>query len=125
MTKFDKSKKIRLSGFLFRTIRFWQFQNRNMTGAETRRFKDPRYFEVWKGIKKYQGAKMEEIQAISRDRKNSLSSIKVYNLVCLGKIFSYMTQRVSSSFIYKDRSQPIVTHHQTIDQIYSSSYFLP
>jgi hypothetical protein len=77
MTKFGKSKKIELSGFLFRTVRFWQFQNRNMTGAKTQRFKDPRCFEVWKGIKKYQGAKMEEIQAISRDRKNSLSSIKV------------------------------------------------
>jgi hypothetical protein len=28
MSKFDKSRKIGLSGFLFQTIRFWQFQRK-------------------------------------------------------------------------------------------------
>jgi hypothetical protein len=36
----------------------------------TRRFEDPRCFEGWKRTKKHQGAKMEEIQARSQDRKN-------------------------------------------------------
>jgi hypothetical protein len=33
------------------------------------RFEDPRCFEAWKRAKKYQGAKMEGIQAKSRSHK--------------------------------------------------------
>jgi hypothetical protein len=34
MTKFDKSKKTGLSGFLFRNIRFCQFQGKTKEGAK-------------------------------------------------------------------------------------------
>jgi hypothetical protein len=36
----------------------------------TSRFEDPRSFEAWKRAKKYQEAKIEEIQARSRTHKN-------------------------------------------------------
>jgi hypothetical protein len=36
----------------------------------TQRFEDPRCFEAWTRTKRYQGAKMEEIQARNRGRKN-------------------------------------------------------
>jgi hypothetical protein len=34
MTKFGKAGKTGPSGFLFWTIRFWQFKNKTMEGAE-------------------------------------------------------------------------------------------
>jgi hypothetical protein len=70
MTKFGKSGKIRLSSFILRNIRFWQFQNRNRIGAKFEDLKIQGCFEVWKMTKKYQGAKIEEIQVKSRGRKN-------------------------------------------------------
>jgi hypothetical protein len=62
MTKFGEYGKIGLSGFLFYNIRFWQLQDKNKKGVK---LEDRRYFEAWKMTKKYQGVRMEEIQAKS------------------------------------------------------------
>jgi hypothetical protein len=70
MTKFDKSEKTKLSSLLLWNIRFAILEHpvltvssKNKEGAK--RFENPRCFETWKMIKKYQGANMEEIQAKS------------------------------------------------------------
>jgi hypothetical protein len=39
MTKFSKAGKIECSGFLFRTVRFWQFQSMKKTGAKLGKLK--------------------------------------------------------------------------------------
>jgi hypothetical protein len=70
MTNFRKSGKTRLSGFIFWNIRFQLFQNRNRTGAKLEDLKIQGCFEVWKMIKKYQGANIEGIQAKIRGHKN-------------------------------------------------------
>jgi hypothetical protein len=67
MTKFGKSGKTRLSGSLFRNIRFWQFQYKTKEGT---RLEDSRCFEACKRTKKYQEAEMEEIQDKSQSCKN-------------------------------------------------------
>jgi hypothetical protein len=67
MTKFRKSKKTGPSGFLFRTVRFWQFQSKAKKGAK---FEDSRCFESRKGAKRHQGTEIEENQARSQSRKN-------------------------------------------------------
>jgi hypothetical protein len=39
MTKFGKAGKIGCSGFLFRTVRLWQFRNIKKTGAKLEELK--------------------------------------------------------------------------------------
>jgi hypothetical protein len=51
MTKFGKSGKIGLSGFLFRTIQFWQFQVKTMEGAKLKDLKNQGVLRDEKGIK--------------------------------------------------------------------------
>jgi hypothetical protein len=65
VTKFCKSEKAGLSGFAFWNIRFWQFQNRNMTGVKHEDLKVQGCFEAWKMTNWYQGARIEEIQVKS------------------------------------------------------------
>jgi hypothetical protein len=51
MTKFDKSGKIRLFGFVFWIIRFSQFQNRNMDIAKLEDLKIPVHLTHGKGLR--------------------------------------------------------------------------
>jgi hypothetical protein len=46
MTKFGKSGKTRLYGFLFQTVQFWQFLEQEHDMSYTWRFDDPKCFEV-------------------------------------------------------------------------------
>jgi hypothetical protein len=62
--------KTGMSGFLFRTIQFWQHQGKTKYGIKLKRFEDQVCFEAWKMSKRYQESRMEEIQAKSRSRKN-------------------------------------------------------
>jgi hypothetical protein len=65
MTKFGKAKKpdhlVSSSGL----FGFGRFLGQEQAMSYTRRFEDPRCFEVWKRTKRDHGAKMEEIQARS------------------------------------------------------------
>jgi hypothetical protein len=70
VTKFGKYEKIGPFGFLFWTIRFWQFLEQEHDSSYTQRFDYPRSFEAWKRDKKHQEANMKEIQARSRSCKN-------------------------------------------------------
>jgi hypothetical protein len=70
VTKFDESGKTGPSGFLFQTVRFWQFSEQEHDMSYTWRFEDSRCFEAWKRVKRHQGGKMEEIQARSQSCKN-------------------------------------------------------
>jgi hypothetical protein len=70
ITKFGKAIKTGPSDFLFWTIWFWQVQRRIKAGAKLEDLKMQGCFKAWKMIKKYQRAKIEEIQAESRGRKN-------------------------------------------------------
>jgi hypothetical protein len=70
MTKFSKFGKNGLSGLGYRSIQFSQDQRRIKARAKLKDLKIQGCFEAWKMIKKYQWAKMEEIQAQSRGRKN-------------------------------------------------------
>jgi hypothetical protein len=47
------------------------------------------------------------------------------DLVCLGKIWSYPTQRAISRFLYKNRSRPIVIQCQHIQSNLLFLYFCP
>jgi hypothetical protein len=51
MTKFDKSGKIRLFGFVFWIIRVSQFQNRNMDIAKLEDLKIPVHLTHGKGLR--------------------------------------------------------------------------
>jgi hypothetical protein len=62
MTKFGKAGKIGPSRFLFWTVRFRRFLEQEQKKSQTQRFEHPTCFEAWKTTKRYQGAKMEEIQ---------------------------------------------------------------
>jgi hypothetical protein len=49
MTKFGKVEKIRCSGFLFRIVRFWQFQTQTEEGAKIKDLKIQGEFKNGKG----------------------------------------------------------------------------
>jgi hypothetical protein len=51
MTKFGNSKKTGPSGFLFRTVRFWQFQSKAKEGAKFKDLKIQGVLKQEKGLK--------------------------------------------------------------------------
>jgi hypothetical protein len=51
MTKFGKAGKIRGSGFLFRIVWFWQFQNMNRAGGKLEDWKILGILKQGKGLK--------------------------------------------------------------------------
>jgi hypothetical protein len=55
MTKFRKSKKTGPSGFLFQTIRFWQFQSKAKKGAKFEDLKIQGVLNQEKGLKSIKG----------------------------------------------------------------------
>jgi hypothetical protein len=55
MTKFGRAGRTGCSGFLFRTVRFWQFWNMNMTRAKLEDLKIQGVLKQGKGLKGIKG----------------------------------------------------------------------
>jgi hypothetical protein len=60
MTKFDKAEKIGCSGFLFRIIRFWQFQSQTEEGAKLEDLKIQWEFKYEKGRQGMEGSRQKK-----------------------------------------------------------------
>jgi hypothetical protein len=55
MTKFDKSEETGPSGFLLRTMRFWQFQGKTKEGAKVEDLKIQYVLKYEKGLEGIKG----------------------------------------------------------------------
>jgi hypothetical protein len=62
MTKFGKAKKTGCSDFLFRRVRFWQFQNMNMTRAKLRYLKIQCVLKQEEGLEGTKGPRWNKIK---------------------------------------------------------------
>jgi hypothetical protein len=65
MTKFGKSRKTGPSGFLLRTVQFWQFQSKAKEGAKFKDLKIQGVLKEEKGDKRHQVIEIEENRARS------------------------------------------------------------
>jgi hypothetical protein len=74
MTKFDKSEKIRLFGFLFRTIRFWQFQGKIKNGAKLEDLKIQGVLRHGKELKGIKEPRWKKSKPKAKAAKTRLSS---------------------------------------------------
>jgi hypothetical protein len=55
MIKFDRTRKIKLSGLPNQSIRFWQFQSQTKEGAKLEDLKIQRVLKLEKGLKYIKG----------------------------------------------------------------------
>jgi hypothetical protein len=102
-------------------------------------FKDPRCFEAGTGLKGIKGPRCTKIKQEAEVTKTGPSGLPNCTIrfsrldrvrvgfgdfICLGKIWSYLTQRVMSCYLYKYRSRPIIREIEHNQSNYYFSYFL-
>jgi hypothetical protein len=73
MTKFGKSRKIGPCSFLFQTIRFSQFQNRNSEGAKRRDLKILVQLRRGKGARSIKEPRRKKLKPRAKIAKTGLS----------------------------------------------------
>jgi hypothetical protein len=73
MSKFDKSGKTGLSGFLFWTIRFWQFQGKTKKRVKLKDLKIQDVLRLGKGLKGIKEPRWKKSKPKSEAAKTRLS----------------------------------------------------
>jgi hypothetical protein len=74
MIKFGKYEKTRLSGFLFRIIRFWQFQGKTKEGAKLEDLKIQGILRHGKGLKGIKEPRWKKSKPKAKAAKIGLSN---------------------------------------------------
>jgi hypothetical protein len=74
MTKFSNSGKIGLSGFLFWTIQFWQFQGKIKEGAKLKNLKIQDVLRYGKGLKGIKEPRWKKSKSKVKAAKTRLSN---------------------------------------------------